>query len=309
MIARDAASAVGGVALAVVAGVYLVAVVREVTARVIARRPVPPGEVVLAPVARTAAMLLQSRRVTERPDAPGSALAPALLAAAGATSLSAIPLARGVAAADAPDGIALYGAAVAMVLVAVFLHGWSANSPFPLLGAYRFAAAGLSYPIPFILVLIAAALQARSLSLGQIVASQSGLWNVVRQPLGLPVFLVAGWGLAFSGPFSFADATDLAGGTAAEASGPALVVWQAARASLLVSVAATGAAAFLGGWHGPVLPGAVWMIAKTVVLLVLLVVVGELLGRVRLEEFVTFAWVVLIPLALVDVFASGAIAL
>ena len=68
-------------------------------------------------------------------------------------------------------------------------------------------------------VLIAAALPAQSLALSAIVASQRELWNVVRQPLGLPLFLLVGLSLTLRGPFDYADSADLAGGTSAETSG------------------------------------------------------------------------------------------
>jgi NADH:ubiquinone oxidoreductase subunit H len=42
---------------------------------------------------------------------------------------------------------------------------------------------------------------------------------------------------------------------------------------------------------------------------VLLLAADHLLARVRLERFVVIAWTVLIPLALVDVFLSGMLAL
>jgi NADH:ubiquinone oxidoreductase subunit H len=48
---------------------------------------------------------------------------------------------------------------------------------------------------------------------------------------------------------------------------------------------------------------------KTALLLVIMVGAGHLLARVRLERFVVTAWAVLIPLALVDVFAGGVVAL
>ena len=40
-----------------------------------------------------------------------------------------------------------------------------------------------------------------------------------------------------------------------------------------------------------------------------MVTAGHILARVRLERFVVVSWAVLIPLALVDVFASGLLAL
>jgi NADH-quinone oxidoreductase subunit H len=254
-------------------------------------------------------LALTRRSTTERPDAQAWALAPALVAGMAAAAVATVPLAPGVAVADVADGIVLFGAAMALVMVGVYLHGWSANSPFPLVGGYRFIALALSYEMPLALVLIAAALPAESLSVGAIVESQHDVWNVVRQPLGLPLYLVAGMGLAFWGPLDMADGADLAGGTSVEVSGPARLAWEVARRFVLVAVAVMGAAVFLGGWQGPLLPGAAWMALKTLALLAVLVGVGHRCARIRLERFVIVAWAVLIPAALVDVFVSGALAL
>src|SRR3546814_8318491 len=71
-----------------------------------------------------------------------------------------------------------------------------------------------------------------------------------------------GLSLTLRGPFDYADASDLAGGTSAEDSGPARAAWQAARLAMLVSVSAMTSAVFLGGYHGPWLPGPVWMLVK-----------------------------------------------
>src|SRR3546814_17675382 len=82
-------------------------------------------------------------------------------------------------------------------------------------------------------------------------SSQASVWNVVRQPPGLLLFLMLGLSLTLRGPFDYADASDLAGGTSAEDSGPARAAWQAARLAMLVSVSAMTSAVFLGGYHGP----------------------------------------------------------
>ncbi len=302
-------SAVLGVGIVLLSGVYATAVLDQIVGRAVARMPLRLLDAVVAPAREAALLLLQRRTETERPDASTWALAPALLGALAATALVTIPLSPALALPDIASGIVYFGAAMAMVMVAVYLHGWSANSVFPLVGAYRFVAEALSYEMPLALVLIATALPAESLSVADIVRSQSAVWNVVRQPLGLPLYLVAGLGLAFWGPLDLPDAPDLAGGTRAELSGAPLLLWRTARAAVLVAVAAMGAAAFLGGWLGPWLPGAVWMVLKTLALIVVLLATGHFVARVRLERFVVVAWTVLIPLALVDIFVSGLLAL
>jgi NADH-quinone oxidoreductase subunit H len=306
---RLLSGAVVGVPAAVLGGVYAVAVLDRLIGRAVARQPLRLAEAAAAPAREAGLFFLQSRTVTERPDGALWALAPALLGSLAAAALVAIPMSPALALPDIRSGIVYFGAAMAMVMVAVYIHGWSPNSVFPMIGAYRFVAQALSYEMPLALVLIAVALPAESLSVGDIVRSQAGTWNIVRQPLGLPLYLIAGLGLAFWGPLNSPDAADLAGGTRAESSGVPYLLWSAARSAVLVAVAAMGAAAFLGGWLGPWLPGALWMVLKTLSLLVVLLATGHLVARVRLERFVVVAWTVLIPLSLVDIFVSGLLAL
>jgi NADH-quinone oxidoreductase subunit H len=159
--------------------------------------------------------------------------------------------------------------------------------------------------IPFALVLIGTALPAESLGIGDIVASQQGLWNVVRTPLGLPVYLVTALGMAFWGPLATPTGADLAGGLDLEASGVQLLAWRIAQYGILVGMSAVGASVFLAGWAGPVLPGPLWVVLKTALLLAVLVACRHVVARVRVERYVVIAWVVLLPLALLDVFLTG----
>jgi NADH-quinone oxidoreductase subunit H len=289
------------------AGVYLVAVVDQLVFSLIARTS--PRELFLGPLRAVAAAAVQRPSATERPDVQAWWFAPALLLGLAAVALAVVPFGPETAVADSRSGFVIFAAAVAFVMVAVYLHGWAANSMPSLIGGYRFIALALSYQIPFLLALLATALPAESLAVGEIVRAQEPLWNVVRQPLGLPIYLVVGVGVAFWGPLNLPDARDVGGGTEIEVSGAPLLLWRVARAAMLVSIAAMGAAAWLGGWFGPWLPGPAWMALKTVLILVVLVSSRHLFARVRLEQFVTVAWAVLIPLALVDVFVSGVLLL
>lgn len=288
------------------AGVYLVAVLDRLLGSVVAGTPVRWRVLLLEPAQSVALLMLQQPSATERNDAAGWALAPALFAGLAAVSLALVPLDADLVVADPATGFVVFSAAIAMVMIAVYLHGWSPNSAFPLHGAYRYSAEALSFQIPFLLAMLATAIPAQSLSMVDIAASQESLWNVVRTPLGLPLYLVVGVGVSFWGPLNLPDAADLAEGTSLEDGGVARLLWETARAGMLVAVAAMGAATFLGGWWGPLLPGPVWVILKTLALLLALVASGHLLARVRIERFVVVCWVILIPLALFNVFLSGA---
>jgi NADH-quinone oxidoreductase subunit H len=294
---------------AVVLGVYVIAVVDRLVDQVVAGDRVRVVATLASPARRAALLLSQSRTTTERPDAGGWALAPALLAGLAVFALALVPLGPGLVVADPDTGFVAFSAAIAFVMIAVFLHGWSPNSTLPLIGAYRYGAQALSFQIPFLLAMLATALPAESLSIVRIVEAQESMWNVVRQPLGLPIYLIVGLAVSFWGPLNLPDGSDLAGGTSVEDAGIARLLWALARSTMLVAVAAMGTAGFLGGWYGPLLPGPVWVILKTLALLAVIVIVGHVFARVRIESFVVLAWVILIPLALLNIFVSGAILL
>lgn len=298
--------AIGAVGLALILGIYVTAVLdRSIYARV-AYGNWRLVQALTGPLTTAGLLARQARRTTERPDAAGWAIAPALLMGLAAVALAMVPLAPDTVATDPSTGFVVFSAAVVFVMIAVFLHGWSPNSAMALLGAYRFGAEALSLQIPFLLAMLATALPAESLSIVDIVIAQESVWNVVRQPLGLPIYLVVGLAVSFWGPLNFPDASDLAGGTSIEDSGIARLLWRSARLAMLFAVAAMGAAGFLGGWWGPVLPGAMWMIVKSLGLLGLMIAAGHLVPRIPIERFVVTAWVVLVPLALVNIFVSGA---
>jgi NADH-quinone oxidoreductase subunit H len=292
-----------------VAGAYVVAVLDRITGMLVARRPLALAHALWGPIASAAFLFLQRRTRTERPDAQAWALAPALLTGLAAVGLVVIPIGPNASVADPAAGFVLYSAAIAYVMVSVYLHGWSVNSTLPLIGGYRFIAQAFAYQIPFLLALLAPALPAESLAIGAIVEAQDSLWNVVRQPLGLPIFLVVSAAATFSLPLDFPDAADLGGGTSAEVAGTHQLAWRGARSALLVMVAAMGASAFLGGWQGPWLPGWLWVVLKTMFLLVILIGSSHTFARMRIERFVVFAWVILLPLSLVNIFFAGALLL
>ncbi|MAT05864.1 MAG: NADH:ubiquinone oxidoreductase subunit 1 (chain H) [Acidimicrobiaceae bacterium] len=301
--------AVVSVAVAMAIGVYAVAVIDGIAGRLVAGAGRRGVGVVLDPPRTVVLLLMQRRHRTERADAQGWALAPALLGGLAATGLAVVPVDRGTAVADPGTGFVVFATAIAFVMIAVFLHGWSPNSLFPLIGAYRYGAQALSLQIPFLLAMLATALPAESLAVMDIVEAQGDVWNVVRQPLGLPIYLMVGVGVGFWGPLNLPDGADLVGGTSAEDAGTDRLAWEVARAAMLFAIAAMGAAVFLGGWWGPLLPGPVWMALKTLCLLVVMVASRHLLARVRIEPFVVACWAVFIPLALVNIFVSGALLL
>lgn len=299
------------VVLAVLAvGAWVVAATETLVGARVAGERLGPVAALGQPLARAAAAWRRPGVVTERPDMILWVIAPALYAALAATALSVLPLGARWAVADVRTGIVVFGAAEVLAMVAVYLHGWSPNSPFPLVGAYRFVASGLSFLLLSMFVLIAAALPAESMSFGRILVSQQeGTWNLLRQPLGLPLFLIVALGVSFYGPLDLPDGDDIAGGTDAEASGPVHVVWQWARRAMLATYALATAVVFLAGPTGPWLPGPVWLAVKAVAIVVVLVWLRHRVGRVPMDRFVLICWTVLLPLSFVHLAIAGVVTL
>lgn len=290
-----------------IAGAYVAAVGSALVEALAAREP--PLAVLVRPLQNAALLLRQEANVTERPDALLWTLAPATYAALAAAALTVVPLAEHVAIADVRTGIVLFGAAEALAMVAVFLHGWAPNAYLSLIGGYRFVALALSYELLSMFVLIAAALPAESLRVSAIVEAQAGLWNVVRQPLGLPLWLVVMLGVTFLGPANVADGADLASGTSSEVSGRQLLAWEVARGGMLGVFSLMAAAVFLGGWHGPLLPGWAWIALKAAAVMLLALGLRHHVGRVPAERAVRLLWTVGLPLAFLGLLQAGLVAL
>lgn len=298
------------VPLVLLAGAYVVAVADGLVGARVAGDPGGTAAALARPASRAAVLLRRPGPATERPDTLLWVLAPALYAGLAALALAVLPLGPRWAVADVRTGIVVFGGAEALAMVAVYLHGWSSNSPLPLVGAYRFLASGLSYLLVSMFVLIAAALPAESMSFGRILVSQeTGAWNLLRQPLGLPLFLVVALGVSFYGPLNVSDGADLAGGTALETSGPAALAWSWARHAMLATYAVATAVVFLAGPSGPWLPGPVWLALKALAVVVVLVWLRHRVGRLPMDRFVLLAWTVLLPTSFLHLAVAGVVTL
>ncbi|MFI6291987.1 NADH-quinone oxidoreductase subunit H [Nonomuraea sp. NPDC050790] len=206
---------------------------------------------------------------------------------------------------DLGVGIVWFNAMEVGAWGAVWLAGWGVNSFFPLVGGYRFVAQGLAYELPHMFALITVALGAGSLRFADVVAAQQGLWFVVWMPVAFLVYVVSALAMAFWGPMAEPAGAGIAGGVTAELAGPDRLVFLAGRYALLVVAAAAAVPMFLGGGAGPWLPAQAWTAVKTVAVLALFAAIGRRVPAVRMDRFMTFAWMVLIPLSLVQLLVVG----
>ncbi|WP_338600349.1 NADH-quinone oxidoreductase subunit H [Saccharopolyspora sp. SCSIO 74807] len=264
-----------------------------------AGRPVSASAALSAPLRAVVRLLITQRRTTAAADAvlwrTGVVLVPVLAVLAG----SVLPL-GGVAVSDLAVGVVWFNAMEILSWAAVWMVGWGPNAALSLVGGYRFVAQGLAYELPHMFALITAATGAGTLRVGGIVEAQSGLWFVVWMPVAFVVYLLSAMAMAFWGPFDAPLGHDLAGGAAGESSGVDRLVFLGGRWLLLVVAVAMAVPLFLGGGGGPWLPGWVWTVLKTAAVLGVVVWLGRRFPTVRMERFAEFAWVVLVPLTVLQ---------
>jgi NADH-quinone oxidoreductase subunit H len=272
-----------------------------------AGRPLGWG-VLSAPVWEATALLVQQRRTTLAADSLLRRLGGGAVVVAAMLAVLVVPL-GGRAISDLSIGVVWFNAMEVVVWAALWLTGWGSNSALGLMAGYRFVAQGLAYELPHMFALITAGLGAGSLQVGQIVAAQSRVWFAVWMPVAFVIYLVSALAMAFWGPFDQAVARDVAGGVAVELSGVDRLVLVAGRYLLLVAASAMAVPLFLGGGSGPVLPAWAWSILKTLAVIGVLVWARTRLPTVRMDRFTEVAWLVLIPLALLQALVVAVVVL
>ena len=290
----------GGLALAA-------ACTDSAVAAVAAGRRVTRAELA-TPMRESTRLLLTQRRTTVAPDAVlwrlggGGVIVVALLA------FLVVPLGdRPVL--DLPAGVVWFNAMEVLLWVLVWMVGWGGNSAYSLVSGYRYLAQGLAYELPLMLALITAGLGAGSLRVVDLVAAQQDRWFVLEMPVAFVLYLAGVVGFSFWGPLSTAVAADLGGGVRAELSGVDRLVFLAGRYFALAVGAAFAVPLFLGGSSGPVMPGVVWTVVKTIAVLAALVWVRWRLPLIRPDRYVEVAWVVLIPLILAQTLVTSLLVL
>jgi len=234
--------------------------------------------------------------------APAAATAPVL------AGFALAPISEAGALAPLPGGLLLVFGMTGLTAYAVILGGWASNSKYSLLGGMRAAAQMLSYEVFLGLAALGAVIQAGTLDPGGIVTAQREGWFLGPQALGAALFLIGGVAAAHRLPFDLPEAeNDLTAGYHTEYSGMKFGLFFVGEYLLILLVSALFATLFLGGWLGPWLPGAAWFGLKAGAVALLFVLLRAALPRPTYDQLMRFAWTVCLPLALLNVLATGAV--
>lgn len=261
-------------------------------------------------VRRAAGTLRQPLAVPQHTDAWLYHGAPVLLLLGAVLALAMVPWAPGFRGIDFATGAILYSAALAYVTPAVFMAGWGAGRPLAVIGGFRFIALMLAYEMPIVMSVTAAAAPAGSLRPTAIVEAQEVVPMALSQPLAFALFLPAVMGVAFLPPFDLPQAPgELGRGAFSAYTGVHAGLVSLAQRILLLGAAGMTAALFLGGWHGPLLPEAAWMVLKTGAVAAVMLWAGRRLPRVELPWLLSSAWRYAVPLAILAIVWAGLVTL
>lgn len=237
-------------------------------------------------------------------------IAPAVLVITVLLSFSVIPVAPGIIVDDLNIGLLFFLGMSSLGVYSIVLAGWSSDNKYSLLGAMRGAAQMLSYEVFMGLSLMGTVLLAGSFDLVKIVEAQRGLWFVVPQFAGFLLFLVAGLAETRRIPFDLPEAeSELIAGYHAEYSGMKFGLFFVGEYLGITLVSSLITTVFLGGWLGPWLPPVVWFLIKMAASVTFFILVRAALPRPRFDQLMAFGWKLMLPLALINLLATGAIVL
>jgi NADH-quinone oxidoreductase subunit H len=229
--------------------------------------------------------------------------------------------------ADVNIGILYIFGVVSLGVYGIMIGGWASNNKYSLLGAMRAASQIISYELAMGISLIALLLLTGTLSLNVMVDQQKDqLWNVFKQPLGFLIFLVCAFAETNRTPFDLPEAeNELIGGYHAEYSSMKLGFYLFSEYINMFLSSAVMATLFFGGYDIPFVNDAAllekigmnWtallefaaLFIKILCFIFLFMWVRWTVPRFRYDQLMNLGWKILLPLALFNMLATGAISL
>ncbi|MBN1866943.1 NADH-quinone oxidoreductase subunit NuoH [Candidatus Sumerlaeota bacterium] len=236
--------------------------------------------------------------------------APAVIVVTVLMSFAVVPFAPGVWVADLNVGLLFLFGMSSLGAYSLILAGWASNNKYSLIGGLRAAAQTISYEVFMGLSLMGVVMLAGSFSLRAIVEAQQGVWFCVTQFPALVVFLIAGLAETHRLPFDMPEAeSELVAGFHSEYSGMKFGMFFVGEYLAITLLSALATVLFFGGWLGPVLPPLVWFVLKTGALICGIILLRASLPRLRFDQLMSLGWKILLPVALLNIVVTGAIAL
>ena len=209
--------------------------------------------------------------------------------------------------ADINVGILYLFAVSSLGVYGIIMGGWASNSKYPFLGAIRSAAQMVSYEVSIGVIIINVLLCVGSLNLNDIVIAQKDLWFVIPLFPMFVIFFISALAETNRPPFDLPEAeAELVAGYQTEYSGMMYAMFWLGEYANILLMCAMGAILFLGGWLSPLeifpftlIPGAIWLILKILLLFFLFALVKAIVPRYRYDQLMRLGWKVFLPFSLI----------
>ena len=209
--------------------------------------------------------------------------------------------------ADINVGILYLFAVSSLGVYGIIMGGWASNSKYPFLGAIRSAAQMVSYEVSIGVIIINVLLCVGSLNLNDIVIAQKDLWFVIPLFPMFVIFFISALAETNRPPFDLPEAeAELVAGYQTEYSGMMYAMFWLGEYANILLMCAMGAILFLGGWLSPLdifpftlIPSAVWLILKILLLFFLFALVKATVPRYRYDQLMRLGWKIFLPFSLI----------
>jgi len=307
---------------------YLVYAERKISALIQARlgpmRVGPWG--LLQPLADLVKLATKEDFIPDKADRLIFPVAPMISVLAGFTVLSVLPFGPGwLHISDVNIGLLFVLAFSSIGVLGIIMAGWSSNSKYPLLGGLRSSAQLVSYEVGMGLAIVGALVFTGTLSMVGIINRQaeSGVWNILYQPLGFFIFMVCGLAETNRTPFDLPEGeSEIVGGFHTEYSGFRWSLFFLSEYTAMLVVAAVAVTLYLGGWHLPGLArivdpqaspnlyavvGLLVFAAKMAVIVYAFMWFRWTFPRYRYDQLMDLGWKWLTPAALANIVLTGVV--
>jgi NADH-quinone oxidoreductase subunit H len=233
-------------------------------------------------------------------------LAPIVTMTLALVAWAVIPFGKNFVLSNINVGILYLFAVSSLGVYGIIMGGWASNSKYPFLGAIRSAAQMVSYEVSIGIIIINVLLCVGSLNLNDIVIAQENLWFIVPLFPMFVIFFISALAETNRPPFDLPEAeAELVAGYQTEYSGMMYAMFWLGEYANILLMCAMGAILFLGGWLSPIeiypftlVPGAIWLILKILLLFILFALVKAIVPRYRYDQLMRLGWKVFLPLSL-----------
>ncbi len=234
-------------------------------------------------------------------------LAPIVTMTLALVSWAVIPFSENQVIANINVGILYLFAVSSLGVYGIIMGGWASNSKYPFLGAIRSAAQMVSYEVSIGVIIINVLLFVGSLNLIDIVLAQQNIWFVIPLFPMFVIFFISALAETNRPPFDLPEAeAELVAGYQTEYSGMMYAMFWLGEYANILLMCAMGSILFLGGWLSPIdiypfniIPGALWLIFKILLLFILFSLVKAIVPRYRYDQLMKLGWKIFLPFSLI----------